>query len=147
MKSRVTATATLFSLILASFTMLAHAQSDNSKESQIEGANSAQASASEYPFYVVANYAIAPDMLSQYAEYPALAGKSLSAFEGEILVATKATKSIEGEPHGITVVIRFPTERHATNWYESEEYSAIKPLRTKTMTAGWLALTPQFHMK
>jgi uncharacterized protein (DUF1330 family) len=67
------------------------------------------------------------DQLNQYlAGAPAsMAGRSV-----EVLAFTETAETIEGEaPGGRVVVLRFPDQAAAKEWYDSPEYQAVVQLR------------------
>jgi uncharacterized protein (DUF1330 family) len=67
------------------------------------------------------------DKLNQYlAGAPAsLAGRPI-----EVLAFTEAATNVEGEaPGGRVVVLRFPDEAAAMDWYNSPEYQAVVQFR------------------
>ncbi len=84
------------------------------------------------PAYVVANYAVTdPEGIEPYV--PA-AGPILADAGGEVLVADVETDVREGDAGHVTVVVRFDSKEAAEAWYTSNEYEAIKPLRTDHST-------------
>lgn len=72
-------------------------------------------------------------------EYSKKAAETLRSFGGEIIARGPV------EPlHGPTAfkskgVMRFPTEAQAQDWYKSDAYQALIPLRTEAMEA-------EFHL-
>jgi uncharacterized protein (DUF1330 family) len=48
---------------------------------------------------------------------------------GEIVVGEFAAKPLEGEPHGVYVVLRFPSEQAARTWYSDPDYEPLKKIR------------------
>lgn len=74
-----------------------------------------------------------------YKEYAAKAPAAIAAFGGEYLVRGGSSEVKEGTfPGDRTVIIRFPSFAAAKNWYESAEYSAIRPLREAYATGGMI---------
>jgi uncharacterized protein (DUF1330 family) len=56
--------------------------------------------------------------------------KSLMPFEAEILFRGKCAAVLAGEhPHENTVVIKFPDQATLQNWYHSDTYQALIPIR------------------
>jgi uncharacterized protein (DUF1330 family) len=78
--------------------------------------------------YFVANYTITDQ--AKYKEYLAAVGPSLQAHGAEVVVVDRACEPLEGSAGQVTVVLRFATKDAATAWYESDEYRAIRHLRT-----------------
>lgn len=67
-----------------------------------------------------------------FAAYKAAAPASVEKFGGEYLVRGGRFQSLEGrEPHSRIVVMRFSSYERALEWYNSEEYSRLKPIRGK----------------
>jgi uncharacterized protein (DUF1330 family) len=87
--------------------------------------------------YVIANYRITnPD---GYAEYPQHVLQSILSHGGEFLVADQQSEVLDGSPGNVTVVCRFASKETAKAWYESDDYSNIRHLRTDN-SEGFLAL-------
>ncbi len=61
---------------------------------------------------------------------------TLEPFHGRFLVHGARARAIENEFPGDLVVIEFPDRRRAEEWYTSDAYQAILPLRTRNST-GW----------
>jgi uncharacterized protein (DUF1330 family) len=78
--------------------------------------------------YLVACYTITDQ--DGYAPYPAAVAPTLLAHGGELLVGDFQSHALEGEPHPVTVIVKFPSKAAALNWYNSAEYKAIVNLRT-----------------
>ncbi len=65
-----------------------------------------------------------------YREYAAKVPGTLVAYGGRILVRGGRIEPLEGDaPPQRTVVIEFPSLDHARDWYESDAYQALIPLR------------------
>ena len=65
-----------------------------------------------------------------YQEYGAKVPATLVEFEGRFLVRGGRIEPLEGDaPPQRTVVIEFPSLAHARNWYHSDAYQALIPLR------------------
>ncbi|MGY8527384.1 DUF1330 domain-containing protein [Paracidovorax citrulli] len=56
---------------------------------------------------------------------------TLAPFEGRFIIHGGPRTTMEGNWHEDLIVIRFPTLSHARNWYASDAYQAILPLRTE----------------
>ena len=65
-----------------------------------------------------------------YAEYLKVVRPTLDSGSAELLVADSQSETKEGSPRNVTIVLRFESKDAASAWYESEEYQAIKHLRT-----------------
>ncbi len=82
---------------------------------------------------------LTPTDKTKIAEYSALATETLVPFNGRFL-AKGPVEVLHGEaPHPIKAVIEFPDADSARNWYNSEAYQAIVPLRNTGMQS-------QFHL-
>lgn len=89
--------------------------------------------------YFVTNYSVTdPD---GYADYPKLVGatqeglcRRLVAGRGEV---------IEGSPRDRTVVLEFESRDDFEEWYYSEEYQTILPLRLDN-SEGWAILIEEY---
>ena len=67
--------------------------------------------------------------------------KEVEKFGGEYLVRNGEFKVIDGEwKHPRTVVIKFPTYEKALEWYNSEEYKPIKPIRLANSVANGIII-------
>jgi len=78
--------------------------------------------------YLVASYTITDQ--GGYAPYPAAVAPTLPAFGGELIVGDFQSHALEGAPHPVTIIVRFPSKDAALGWYNSPEYRAIVNLRT-----------------
>ncbi len=74
--------------------------------------------------YFVASYTVTNE--AGYEPYVPAVLPTLMASGAEVLVADYDSEVIEGEPHTITVVLRFESKAAAHGWYGSAEYQAIK---------------------
>lgn len=73
------------------------------------------------------------------AEYSEQAVPTVAKYQGKFIAKGNA-ETLHGEqPFANKAVIEFPTEQHARDWYNSEEYQALIPLRSQ-------ALDCQFHL-
>lgn len=58
--------------------------------------------------------------------------KSLLPFAAEVLFRGRLTSVLAGDlPYQLTVVIRFPDQATLQEWYHSEDYQAIIPVRDR----------------
>ena len=72
-----------------------------------------------------------PDVL----EYLEKIQTTLDPFSGRFIVHGGAIDVREGAWPGNLVIIEFPSLAQARNWYDSPEYMAILPLRTRHIVA------------
>mgnify|MGYP000103061736 FL=1 len=77
------------------------------------------------PVYLIATVTVT-DFDAYMGNYGSIAIPAIIAAGGEILVGTPEVTILEGEfVHNWTVVVRFPSEEAAYNWYNSPEYQAV----------------------
>jgi uncharacterized protein (DUF1330 family) len=66
----------------------------------------------------------------KWAEYREKVPASLARWGGEVILRGRRFAVLSGEhPHTDTVVIRFPDANAVTNWYGSQDYQALIPIR------------------
>ena len=76
-----------------------------------------------------------------YKEYVAKISNNIKKFKGEYLVRGGKYQVMEGEwKHPRTVVIKFPSYEKALEWYNSEEYKPIKPIRLVNSVANGIII-------
>lgn len=59
---------------------------------------------------------------------------SLEQYGAEILVQNFPARVVEGSWDGFVTLLRFEDRAAAERWYDSSEYSAVRPLRTGSST-------------
>lgn len=62
----------------------------------------------------------------------------------EVLVADYESKALEGEPRKVNVVLKFPSEEAAHNWYNDPAYGPVRQIRLSSTTGGYAAITQEF---
>ena len=68
-------------------------------------------------------------------EYSAAAGPTIAQYNGEF-VAKGEIESLNGGAHRqMKVIIQFPDREAALNWYTSDDYQALIPVRDQGMDA------------
>ena len=93
------------------------------------------------PAYIIANQTITdPEAFGKYSQ---VAGPTVVAYGGKLLVAGPGAEVLEGNPSPATVVLEFESVEKAKAWYDSPEYQEIIGLRLASST-GWLLVAPQF---
>lgn len=65
---------------------------------------------------------------------------TLEPHEGKFLVHGGVAEYREGLEIGNPIVIEFPTIGHARDWYESDEYARILPLRSRNAQGSILLI-------
>lgn len=77
--------------------------------------------------------------LDKFQQYGQLAGKSISGYDGELVLKGKKDSVIteinpqHHNPHQAVGVIAFPSMELLNNWYNSAEYQALIPLREEAV--------------
>ena len=81
-----------------------------------------------------------PDRLKEYiAQVPA----TMAPFDAKMLSRGKLGKTLNGTlTHQIEAVFEFPSEDALNNWYNSDAYQALIPLRNEVCTMTLAVLTP-----
>jgi uncharacterized protein (DUF1330 family) len=78
----------------------------------------------------------------KYAAYEERFRAVLTPFGGEILAVEDAARIVEGSwPAQRTVILRFPSEEAAKQWYDSEPYQELVRLRAGAAEAAIAILT------
>lgn len=105
---------------------------------------SGSARASDDAVYLIAQVQIT-DQSEYFETYGEKVGPLLERAGAQILVATPARQKLEGDWLGNwTVVIKFASEADALNWYNSDAYQTIRPMRLRSTSASNLILAPAF---
>ncbi|ORV51707.1 hypothetical protein AWC03_21745 [Mycobacterium europaeum] len=72
----------------------------------------------------------------RYADYSKANVQLLSGVDVKVLAVTDDVKVQEGEFDATTVVLlEFADDREFRNWFHSEQYAAVKPIRLESSTA------------
>ena len=80
------------------------------------------------PAYVIAEVELV-DRTAPLQSYAEKVPATVKAFHGRYLVVGGKTQTLEGETPKSIVVIAFDSAEQARAWYDSPEYSALKPIR------------------
>ena len=76
-----------------------------------------------------------------YKEYILKIENIIKKFSGEYLVRGGEYKVMEGKwKYPRTIVIKFPSYEKALEWYNSEEYKPIKPIRLANSVANGIII-------
>ena len=79
--------------------------------------------------------------IEAYKKYDEKVSLIVKKFEGEYLVRAGDYKVMEGQwKYPRTVVIRFPSYKKALEWYNSEEYQPVKPIRLANSVANGIII-------
>ena len=70
-----------------------------------------------------------------FKTYAAGVPATIAKYGGRSLVRGGKTQPLEGEPPKTIVVLAFDSAEAARKWYDSPEYSAIKPIRLRSAKA------------
>ena len=62
----------------------------------------------------------------------------------EILVADYQAEALEGRAPGVNVVLKFPSEEAARNWYNDPAYIPVKQIRLKSCQNGAIVMAKEF---
>lgn len=80
--------------------------------------------------YLVGHITVKDNELWQ--EYMAGVGESLAPFDSKVVFRGQLVKILAGQhEHDLVVVIEFPDQSTLDNWYDSEKYQSLIPLRDK----------------
>ena len=89
--------------------------------------------------YLIANINVKNS--EAYKEYVGKVKPTVEKFGGKYLVRNGEFKVIDGEwKHPRTVVIKFPTYEKALEWYHSDEYKPVKPIRLANSEANGIII-------
>jgi uncharacterized protein (DUF1330 family) len=89
--------------------------------------------------FVIANIDVKDS--EAYKEYVGKVVPTVKKFGGEYIVRAGEYKVMEGEwKNPRTVVIKFPNYAKALEWYDSEEYKPIKPIRLKNSVGNMIII-------
>ncbi len=72
--------------------------------------------------------------LEKYVVYASKIGPTALGYGGKILAANEAETKEASPPFTRTIIAEFPSSEAAREWYGSEEYQAILPLRLESTT-------------
>ena len=79
-----------------------------------------------------------PDKMQEYA---AAAGPTFAAFEGQPMARGAVKEVLAGASDAqIAVVVKFPSAKHAHDWYNSEAYQQCIPLRDQAIDPTFLVI-------
>jgi len=77
----------------------------------------------------------------QFKQYQQATPEILKKYNGKFLVRGGELKTLEGkEESARVVVIEFPDQKHADDFYHSPEYSAARELREGAATADFISI-------
>lgn len=82
---------------------------------------------------------LTPTNKEQLIQYSQKAASTVEKFQGQFLVKGEIEKLHGEKTHIMKAIIQFPNEESAINWYNSDEYQALIPLREEGMIS-------QFHL-
>lgn len=88
--------------------------------------------------YLVGHITVKDDELWQ--KYVSRVQESLLPFDSKIIFRGKLVSVLAGKhEHDLVVVIEFPDQSTLDNWYSSEKYQALIPLRDKAANVAIMA--------
>jgi uncharacterized protein (DUF1330 family) len=80
------------------------------------------------PAYVIGNITVIDQ--DKWSEYCSKVPTTLSPWDGELVFRGKQLEVLGGEyQHSDTVVISFPSIKALNNWFNSDDYQALIPIR------------------
>lgn len=85
--------------------------------------------------YIIAD--VTPKDITSLQEYSAAAGPIVEKYNGKFLAKGAIESLTIGEHHKVKVILEFPDQKSASDWYSSSEYQALIPLRNKGMDASF----------
>ncbi|MFQ3245010.1 MAG: hypothetical protein ACJAYF_000396 [Arenicella sp.] len=90
--------------------------------------------------FIVAD--ITPTDIDSLKKYSEAAGPTLEKYNGKFL-AKGPIETLTGDDHSkMKIILEFPDQDSANNWYKSDEYQALIPLRDKGMDAVFHLIKP-----
>ena len=100
-----------------------------------------QAAPAPPPAYLISNAESVTDS-AMLAQYGAAVGKTLAAFGGHMIVRGAVPVGLDAStlPKGVFVVVQFSSMKALQDWWHSPAYSAIRPLREKSVVGRLFAL-------
>ena len=79
-----------------------------------------------------------------YESYVPAVVALLQKHGAEILAADYQAEVLEGKAPGVNVVLRFPSEEAARNWYNDPAYGPVKQIRLNSCQNGAIVLAKEF---
>src|SRR5512146_3161204 len=93
--------------------------------------------------YVIASYDIVDP--EGYKGYVPGVGPLLQKHGAEILAADYQAHALEGRAAGVNVVLRFPDEQAARDFYNDPAYGPVKQIRLNSCQNGAIVLAKEFQ--
>ncbi|TAM78692.1 MAG: DUF1330 domain-containing protein [Acidobacteria bacterium] len=88
--------------------------------------------------YVIAGYDITDP--KRFEDYGPGVVPLLQKHGAEILVADYESEPLEGKARKVHVVLRFPSEEAARNWYNDPSYGPVKQIRLDSTEGGYIVI-------
>ena len=92
--------------------------------------------------YVIVGYDITDP--KGYENYVPGVVPLLQKHGAEVLVADYDSKPLEGQPRKVSVVLKFPSEEAARNWYNDPAYGPVKQIRLDSTQGGHAVIAKEF---
>ena len=92
--------------------------------------------------YVIVGYGITDP--KGYEGYVPGVVPLLQKHGAEVLVADYESQPLEGEPRKVNVVLKFPSEEAARNFYNDPAYGPVRQIRLSSTTGGYIAIAQEF---
>ena len=94
--------------------------------------------------YLLGHYSIFDE--KKHLEYIKHVGLIVAKYKGITKIADHEPKILEGSPEkNNTVLVEFPSQNQALNFYNSKEYQKIINFR-KESSNGWVVILPEFNI-
>ena len=93
--------------------------------------------------YVIVGYDITDP--KGYENYVPGVVPLLQKHGAEVLVADYDSKPLEGQPRKVNVVLKFPSEAAALNWYNDPAYGPVKQIRLDSTQGGHAVIAREFE--
>lgn len=92
--------------------------------------------------YVIATYDIVDP--KGYEGYVPGVMPLLQKHGAEVLSADYGAEALEGRAAGVNVVLKFPSEEAARNWYNDPDYGPVKQIRLNSTENGSIVMAKEF---
>lgn len=92
--------------------------------------------------YVIATYDIVDP--KGYEGYVPGVLPLLQKHGAEVLAADYEPEALEGHAAGVNVVLKFPSEEAARNWYSDPDYVPVKQIRLNSTKNGSIVMAKEF---
>lgn len=95
------------------------------------------------PVYAIISYDIEDN--DAYQAYAPGVIPLLQKHGAEVVVADYDARRLEGDKHGVYVVLRFPSEDAARAWHGDPAYEEVRNIRLTSCTNNSIVITSEFE--